>query len=57
MAQENSQESLGETPSSNSPSFIDPNRTRTGKVDSVYSDFFQETSDGKISVGAKAKKS
>ncbi len=27
------------------------------KVDAIYSDFFQETSDGKISVGSKAKKS
>ncbi len=46
---ENSTESGKET------SFISADKW--SQVDTIYSDFFQETSDGKISMGSKAKKS
>jgi hypothetical protein len=48
-------ESLGSPESTKDSNFI--SSPETSKVDTIYSDFFQETSDGKISMGSKAKKS
>jgi hypothetical protein len=57
MAKNDSKDLPGGDPVAENTSFISSWKWEAGSADSTYNDFFQETSDGNISVGPKSQKS